>query len=86
MWPEHQSGSLKDHSKDPREQEMVWGGRRELGENIWVYGPIRTPLLDLNPRYHWDSQTEKYTGNTGLELTHMVGLQRAYGESAYRWL
>lgn len=46
-----------------------------------MYGPIRTPLLDLCPRYQWDSQAEKYTGNTGLELRHMVGLQRAYGVS-----
>lgn len=69
--PEHQSESLKDHSKDPREQEMVWGGRRGLGENIRAYGPIRTPLLDLSPRYQWDSQTEKCTDNTGLGLkTH----------------
>lgn len=86
MWPEHQSGSLKDRSMDPREQEVVWGGKSGLGENIRVYGAIRTPFLDLSPRYQWDSQAEKYTGNTGLELRHMVGLQRAYGESAYGWL
>lgn len=49
-----------------------------MGGGIWgehqVYGPMRTPLLDLSPGYQWERQTEKCTGHTGLELRRMAGL------------